>query len=781
MSQIKHDGVMHNLFERRVPQIVGVYIAAAWMMIEIGDWVTERFMLPSVVTSYIFVLMLVFLPSVILLAFQYGRKGKDRWKKTTFIWVPLNLLLAVAATQVLIEPQSIIETRQVVDEEGNTRHFEVAKTEYRKQILLFFWDQKSNNDEDAWLKMGIPWLLSEDLRRSLFIQSLTPVDSSSLMRRIDKVVAQGRSNTPLTLQLELARNRFFDVLINGDFSIDGEEITLTSRLYDVHSGSLLGTVSNSGTELLSLIDEMAVLVKETLKTPKVPLDLRDEARVAEHVSGSLQAIESIVQSRVSHHKDNDYASEILHLENAIAKDPTSVIAKVRLATAYHLNGRTQDGLKIMEEALAQDYILTTRDKFKYRSNFHGMKGDYKSQAKVIDMWLELYPNDTSANQLMAHLQLITGIDLEKAEKSLMKLRELLPDDDSIIRDITRLHILNNDLDQAVISQQQFVDRNPQNEKGWLELADIYSRQGKLSKSRKAIERILLFNPANKAAKLQLVTIDIKLGEFEQAEAKLRTLLTDSENPDFKLQVINIFQVLYTMQGRLDALIEFYDSLEDIKQQLPGIMRIFMIEYVSTHQKIMLGQYDTAAQEFEAMKLQLQHPLNKMMDVGHFSILYQKKEVDKLEALLNDFKLFLQKHPNVMMEMGVHLGDMWVHELKGTYEQALESAIKLRDISEKSVVNSLNNFNLLSQQVEVARIMQLSGKNEAAESLLDDILKSCPAMTAALHVKLKVLVAQGRKSDALAVTQKIDELWDSAAPEFVTYKEYLALKDQAYAL
>ena len=71
-----------NLLRRRVLQIAGMYVAATWVVIELGDWVTERFNLPPNLTSYVFVAMLVLLPAVVLFAYNHGAPGKDKWTGT---------------------------------------------------------------------------------------------------------------------------------------------------------------------------------------------------------------------------------------------------------------------------------------------------------------------------------------------------------------------------------------------------------------------------------------------------------------------------------------------------------------------------------------------------------------------------------------------------------------------------------------------------------------------------------------------------------------------------
>ena len=62
------ESLIDNLLRRRVLQFVGMYIAATWLVIELGDWVTERFDLPADLTSYVFIAMLVLLPAVTVFA-----------------------------------------------------------------------------------------------------------------------------------------------------------------------------------------------------------------------------------------------------------------------------------------------------------------------------------------------------------------------------------------------------------------------------------------------------------------------------------------------------------------------------------------------------------------------------------------------------------------------------------------------------------------------------------------------------------------------------------------
>ena len=71
------------------------------------------------------------------LAYQYGKPGRDPWKKPTALIVPLNLVFSVAAMFYLVTPVEAVETKTVVDEQGQVQTFEVSKKEYQKSIEAY--------------------------------------------------------------------------------------------------------------------------------------------------------------------------------------------------------------------------------------------------------------------------------------------------------------------------------------------------------------------------------------------------------------------------------------------------------------------------------------------------------------------------------------------------------------------------------------------------------------------------------------------------------------------
>ncbi len=66
---------LRELMRRRVPSIVGLYLAAGWGLLEFTDWATTRFDLPETLEDWLVVSWAVLLPFVAAMAWKWGRPG----------------------------------------------------------------------------------------------------------------------------------------------------------------------------------------------------------------------------------------------------------------------------------------------------------------------------------------------------------------------------------------------------------------------------------------------------------------------------------------------------------------------------------------------------------------------------------------------------------------------------------------------------------------------------------------------------------------------------------
>jgi hypothetical protein len=533
-----------ELFKRRVPQIIGFYIAATWMMIEIGDWMVERFHLAPEITSYIFIGMAFFLPSIFYLAYHYGKPGKDQWKKATFAIVPSNVLIALVAMYYFVAPVVATEIKVVTDEKGGEQTFEVAKTSSHIHIANFFWKNDSGNKNLDWMQYGIAWMLSKDLNRSVFISSYTPFSSSKMLKKFKESGFKNGLNIPMAMQLDISRKRFSQYIVDGTFNVKNDIYTFNYNVVDVLLGKKVVEQSISGNDVFSLIDDLTTSIKNSLEIPEVTNDLSNDLRVSEHISSSMLATEKLIESKVKRHLEKNYTKAKELIEMSVNEDFSFAYAYAELVIINQLSGLSQDAQKAIQQVLKHEYKFTVQEKFKYKSLSYIIPGDYKSSLKVIDMWIELFPNDIEAHEERVKVSFITGLEQDKALDSLRNLRALLPHDYSNLKLMASIFILQNKLEKASDSLNEFLSYVPGNINVLLQVANVNVRKKEFNKARQVLERVILIDSDNLTASLRLISLETKLGNFSLAEEMLQGLAEKVISPEEILQVSNAYIFLF---------------------------------------------------------------------------------------------------------------------------------------------------------------------------------------------------------------------------------------------
>ena len=772
---MEQESTVRELFRRRVPQFLGLYVAATWMMIEIGDWMIDRFGLNQYITSYIFIGMAFFLPSVIYLAYQYGKPGKDPFQRPTYFIVPTNLLVAIAAMFYLVEPVVATETKIVIDEKGNQKAFEVSKNEYRNNIAGFFWQNKSGRSDLDWMQYGIAWLLAKDLDRSLFISAETPFDSDSMRRKMAASGFKDSLNIPKSLQLELARGRFQQYSLDGAFNYINERFELSVDVYNVALGKKIASHSVSGVDIFSVIDELTVSVKGSLKIPPSLSEQTTDLPVKEHISESLPAIEKLIKSKLKRQFENDYVQAIELLDGAIALDFSFAHAYTQLARTHRLSGNSRQAQEALKQALKHEYKLTPQEKFRYRGASYGIRGDYESQVKVYDMWLELFPDDITAHESMANILLATGLNSDKALVSLYRLRQLNPEDDSVLTKMTNLFVLNTEFDKAIESQSQYVALNPQDHQGLISLADVHSRLGDFASARKSLERVLLLEPDNLVATTTLAFVDMKQGNFDAAQDRLQTLLSSISTPQQRFEVLQSHLIFYAAKGQIKQALATIADMESNAEHLPPLLRIFNMQFTRSLYLASLGQFEASLAELDNVRSQLQPPLDGIIDVGVVSVYTLAEDEKKLNESLEKMETYIKKFPNPLFSSALDSAKAQAKRMTGDYHAAVKLHEESLEKVTRSIVNTENQTTILNQQVLLSRSRTLAGDPVKAEEELLEVIKIFPAMAQA-HVGLaESYLAQGKNAEAVKSLNQVADIWQDADTDYLPYQEYLKIQ------
>ncbi len=446
-----------------------------------------------------------------------------------------------------------------------------------------------------------------------------------------------------------------------------------------------------------------------------------------------------------------------------------------MARLQQLNGSTEESQESLEAALKHEYKFTTEEKFKYKASTYGVRGDYASQVKVYDMWIELYPDDIKAHRAMAEILTITGLDYAKALKSMEKIRELDPMDDAILRDLSQLHLLNGEMEKAAHSLEQFIQSNPQSTSALVELADLYERQGMFEKALLSLDKALLLDRGNLNAQLKNIHILIKQFKFSEAEDKVNYLLSENQDPQGRFTILGTKMKMQMARGEIAHAIQTTFEMEKNASHLPPIMVIFQVKFQRALITASIGSFDEAYSQVESLRMLLQRPISDILDVGVLSVAISEKNIEKAEALVLKLQKYFKTYPNPIFESALDSSLGQLAMLKGEHLKAVEYYQKSLKYMSGSVVNMQSSEELLALQAQLAEALRLSGNREEAAKLIDDVLLKFPSLHTALLQHAELRLEDDDFDGAAEDIKKIEKIWENADESLLELEKLRSLK------
>ena len=136
-----YPGLFKDLLNRRVPQLVGFYLAGSWGILQFLDWIVGRYLLSPLLVDLALTVIGALLPTIIVLAYCHGSPGKNKWNRSEKVIIPLNLLLTVILVFTLFNHKnldSIARRVAVTDETGKKIEKLVPKSNSIKELSVFY-------------------------------------------------------------------------------------------------------------------------------------------------------------------------------------------------------------------------------------------------------------------------------------------------------------------------------------------------------------------------------------------------------------------------------------------------------------------------------------------------------------------------------------------------------------------------------------------------------------------------------------------------------------------
>jgi tetratricopeptide (TPR) repeat protein len=782
-------GFVKQLMHRRVPQIVGAYIATLWLAVEIGGWVTEQLALPTVYALYLFVGLVALIPSVIVLAWRHGAPGPDDWGRVEKLVVPGNALLAIALVAAVIQlrpPQTPPETirmeaavieRTLIDETGQEQVFQVAREGYGVSVLTLFWPEGSADsdalDQPAWESYAAPWLLGVDLNRDPLINSYVIYDRDLIERLLAAGFEDGLGE-PLSLGLSIAEDRAVDFLVRGSFSSGAEGYALRADIYAVSDGALLDSFRSQSPSLIAAVDALSERVSERLVGD---LD-RGEAEfrpvgLAEFTTRDESILEPFVRGVNALLFDADYSTSIEFMNEAVERDPSFAFGWAWLQQTFRLTGDMAAANAAIEQALSHDFKLDTEMRFILRANKYAIEGDMARAVRVIRMWTEVEPFSLMAWTTLTRNLLIVG-EVDEAREANAQAIELDPDRASLKRTRAEIEELDGNFELAAQLLTEYLDAEPEDDAAWLSLGGSRERSGDIEGARDAYERASFVASNDFAARLSLMRLEGRAGDPEQALSDLRRALSRPVQPTEEGRLVRELTAVLGNLGRMDAVLEVIDTRAGaIRQTLPPLAQTLMVEGMRITARTRLGQFDQAMDLIEAAEGQLPEQFIPLLSTARIPVYEEQGEVASAVAAFEVFRDFVENYEMPGQPAQVQAEHARVLAMQDDYSGALARI----DEAESLLRGTL--FMLMGEITDPLKFQKATylfeaGRFDEAERAVDDLLLTYPNNGDGQLLRARILESQGRSEEAEAQLAEVLALWSSADGEFLPLQEARSL-------
>lgn len=761
---------LNNLIQRRVPHIVGMYVAAAWLIIELGDWVTGRFSLPADLTSYVFVAMVAMLPAVILVAYNHGTPGKDEWTRGERVFIPLNAIAALGAlyfASPALVVEAATETVAIADETGAIREFDVARQGHHRELLAFFWDNDSGDASLDWLTYGLPLMLAHDMNRvSPALSVKTPFDSRSVRVELRERGFEALTDEPQGLRIQIARERRNAAIIVGSFDKSDGSTTVTAELFDAESSTSLGTHVATAPDWFAALDELSAEILAELDV--APSDNRSDDAISQHFSDSLDAVRYFTAGELALNLDNDYPAGIAAFANAVELDPTFAEASGALSMAQYFSGDTDSARTSAQRALNNDYRLSQTSRFVLKGNSYVFEGDYGRAGRVIDMWTQLEPNSAEAFEVQARISLLRGNDegFEKADRAYDRLLELNPNDHELYLRKAGLEQQRGDLDAAVAYLTEFLDNEPDSSDALVQLANVHQHQGDLDAAQRALEDAAILSDDPLESEIGLALLEARRGLFEDADDRLVDLLVDGQSDEQRVQILGARADVALAVGRVDdALVLFVEVNEIAKALMPPMVRLVALETQIAGFQNLLGRTDEALAIADSIMEQVQPPMDLSVHFTYTSIYEVADDREAYRLWASKTEERREQMPSIMspfLEMQSARLALW----DGDPERATLHVDRASSELGQSLIQVRDNLSVSTLVVTLANLYLEAGEIEKCDALLDEIETVFPANAHAKMVRAKARLTEGDDETARALLGETLEIWANGDTEYI---------------
>jgi len=746
--------------------MVGAYFAGSWVLLEFTDWAVRQYSLAPALTNFMVATLLLVFPGALVLAWRHGAPGADEWTKVDAAVIGLNL---VAATGVLIavfsghELGAATTVRLLEDDAGNTVERVIPKAEFRRDVLVWDFDNESGDPSLDWLESGVWFGLVQDLSQDLFV---TPVDPAEdrIMERLREAGFETPRRIPLPLKRQVTESRGVGYFATGELlARAGDSLVVRTHLYETRNARQVAERTYRGTDPLEMVDRMSVDMRHDLGIPEWQIEESVDLPAADMLTESPEAFREFSGYRIAR-LENDLARARAVSDSAVAIDPTFAMAQGAAASAALLQGDQAAAREGIAEALRHAYRLPERQKLMIQMIDRLLfRTDPAGALQTGSYWTELYPQDPMARRLLAQANAMQG----NTDGMIAQYRALLGIDPTSVeahQAIAAGFRAKEEYDSALVYYERLAELQPTEVQTYLDIAATQTSLLQFDQARAELDRALTVAPDDPAVLAQLASLDMSQGSFDDAARRIDEMEGLARTPMERATVAGTEETYWYNRGRFAPLREAYRRrLAEIGSSQAPIQAVQSVP--QSEALIYAVDWDQGAfalSQVDSLRALVEEPWSLTLDVPAAQIHLDEGDAVAARENLEGLKRLDEAFGNAPgREARIRWIEGRIAEIEdGDCARALPSYQKATELLPRAPL----------YRAWLANCLVSLGRPDEARADVEWLTARLPGDPKVRMVAARLYAAEGKAEEAIAEVEAALDVWSEADPVYRPARE-----------
>jgi hypothetical protein len=763
-----------------VPHVLGVYLATGWAFVEVTAFLVGRYKLTDNLVDIVLAGLLLLVPAVLVLAWnRFGRDEGDRLTRAEVWACVLNVVLAGGVIFALFGNAPIgraTTTVAVTDASGAEVQREIPRADLLRSLIVFNPSANSAAPVPEWAASAFAATLMTDLAQDRFVVPNRPV----MPRQIERL-REGGGDIGLAARktmAAIARESEAQMFLAGELGAAGEGFRARIEIYAAEPTRLLAEVRAEGPDLYALVDQLTPLIRSHLDLAAERASAADDLPVRDLMTPSVEALAEFGRSDVAVFTSNDFAASLVHLERALELDPQFASAGLTLAMASYLTGQGERARTGLDAALRGIERLIEPQQFMVRSFDAELRGDIDASERLRRTWVDLYPSDPTARQMLAGHLAARGSRVAEALVHYEALRGLGSGFDWALLQIGTLKRSLGDLEGAARAYEEYRRLHPEQAEPLLRLADLRVRLGE----RRAAESLLRDAAATPEggiqARLELAELLADEGRDAEADAEFGTTQALASGDQDQLAIGRQRVGWLIEQGRR---VEARAQLEQIVALTPAALQT--LERIGL--ELAFATYATGS-EHDALQALIRSAFPDDSDPGrslraqwHWIIALERDDRPAFASAATALDAMIERHRRDDFRFLARVSAGRLAELDGDHAAAASHFRAALD----GLRASANGATMISQARLLRfllRAQRAAGDLAGASASAAELERLVPAGVGALTERAELALAQGDAETARVLAERALARLQRADPDYPPKQRLTALLESVPA-